>query len=183
MRPVIFHNLIPQLRQDMMEYPGAVDNVEILIQSKVPQIRAEEINIRLMDIRQPSGFFNSGFRHIKGRDLITISGEKNGILSFSAAHLQKPERPCGIVPSKHFHAHFIRHGSPVIFLRIIAILIGCYHFLFGDISHQCIDIRFQYSCQRRKQGDIGKGLGIFPFGYRLGRNIQLLSQFFLGIAL
>lgn len=56
MRPVIFHNLIPQLRQDMMEYPGAVDNVEILIQSEVPQIRTEEINIRLMDIRQPSGF-------------------------------------------------------------------------------------------------------------------------------
>lgn len=56
MRPVIFHNLIPQLRQDMMEYPGAVDNVEILIQSEVTQIRTEEINIRLMDIRQPSGF-------------------------------------------------------------------------------------------------------------------------------
>ena len=182
MSNIILHDFPAQLGQDMMENPGAVYYVKLLIQPVIMQIRPEKVNLHLMDICQPLRLLNSGLRHIKCRYLISVSCKKDCVFPFPAAHLKQPQRPGGIASAQKLQTHFAGHSSPIIFLNFITLFIRRYRFLFRDISHQRVDIRLQKPRQCGKKRYVGQRLGIFPLGNSLGRDAQPLRQLLLGIS-
>ena len=136
-----------------------------------------------MDVRQPLRLFDPGGRRVEGGHLIAAFCQKDRVLSFPAADLQKAQRPGWVKTLQKLQTHLIRPGSPVIALRLIAFLVGGDPFFPGNVPHQRVDIRLQQPGQPGKLGDIGQRLGVFPFGHRLRGKVQPAGELLLGVAL
>ena len=183
MGQIVFHQLPAHAGQDMVEHPGAVDDVIFLIQPEVSQIRLKKAHLRLMDVRQPLRLFDPGSRRVEGGHLIAAFCQKDRVLSFPAADLQKAQRPGWVKTLQKLQTHLIRPGPPVIALRLITFLVGGDPFFPGNVSHQRVDVRLQQPGQPGKLGDIGQRLGVFPFGHRLRGKVQPAGELLLGVAL
>ena len=95
--------------------------------------------------------------------MIAVPGKKDGVLSFPAGDVKKPERPDRRAELHHLITHVRGADSPIIIIRLIALLIIRDPSLLGRIAEKRIDAAVQDVCQKRQSGNIRNRIPVFPF--------------------
>ena len=176
-------DLPAQMRRDVVQGARAKEDVELAVQAKVQQVCLEEVNLRARLVRQGAGLVQGQGHRVKGRNLIAVSGEEDGVLSLAAGDVQQAQRPHGRAKPQHLVAHVGGLHAPIVPGRAVALLVVQDPSLLRRIAQKGVDIAMKDVGKQRQRGDVRGGIAVFPFGNGLKGDVHEVGELLLRQAL